>query len=112
MSINLSISLIVSPFYSIEKARCIARTFGVENEKVFWMEQCACHIKDSTGIKVFQTPTMTIVVGIDTLEMSITKRENDNPVVLSDAKGEVFRYNGEFRHLWDEINSISLDAPS
>jgi hypothetical protein len=88
----------------IEKARYIGRVYGVKDERTLQMERCACQIKDSTDVKVFQTPAMIIVVGTDTLEMSITRRENDNPVVVSRADGEVFRYHGEFRHLWDEIN--------
>jgi len=87
----------------IEVARFLARFEGVENEDVERMERCAYHIKKSTSTKVFQTPTMMIVAGNDTLELSITRRENDNPVIVSDALGVVFRYHGEFTHLWGEI---------
>lgn len=89
----------------IEKARFIGRTFGVENERIEAMARCACYIKDSTSTLMFQTPHMLIVVGVDTLEMSITKRINDNPVVVSDARGKVYRFHGEFVHVVDEIKA-------
>ena len=61
----------------IEGARFIARFAGVKNERVEQMERCACQISKSISTKVFQTPAMVIVAGDDTLELSITRREND-----------------------------------
>lgn len=90
----------------IEMARFIARFAGVENEDVDQMARCRCEISKSTSTKVFQTPAMLIVAGVDTLELSITKRENDNPVVVADAQGKVFRFHGEIAHISDELHSV------
>lgn len=90
----------------IEKARFIARTLGVFVEDEERMERCACHIKESKSTSVFRNEALKIMVGNDTLEMSITRRENNNPVVVSNAEGFVYRYHGEFTHLVDEINAI------
>jgi hypothetical protein len=94
----------------LKKARYLARIAGVENKDAERAARSACHIGKLTHVvKVFTTATMQIVVGMDTLELAITKRENDNPVVVSDARGEVFRVHGELDHLQDEIDALVWD---
>lgn len=42
---------------------------------------------------------VVIVRSLDSKAMVITKRENNNPVVGRDGKGDVYRFHGEWRDI-------------
>lgn len=90
----------------IEMARFIARFAGSYDSKDDTISRCSCVIKDSTKTLTFKTSKMSIIVGTDTLELCITKIENDNPVVVSDRTGDVYRFHGELAHLEEEIKDV------
>lgn len=92
----------------IETCRFILRTQGelVGKRSVNFYSS----YKGDSELLKYEDDEIIIVGAVYDLSLSITRKENNNPVVYAKSDGEIFRSHGEQSHLFDHVAIISLQS--
>ena len=94
----------------IDKCRQIVLEKGKFDEYEGMRAACACYIKhkDVPDSIFYGDDVIEIIAVQNTQEITITRKENGNPVACVRPYGTIIRWNGEARHLFEHVRNLGV----
>jgi len=96
------------PAEFIENCRLVANHLGETDERSLRLECISCHYRGSDNALAYEDYLVSILVDQDSPTLTVTRKENRNPVLHIDEDGVVYRSHGEQHYLYDHVYSLTL----
>lgn len=90
----------------IEFCRLILRINSVPCKLRYYSPHFHSQYKGDKHLRIYEDENIIIVGPQDTLALTITRKENNNPVVYVDESGNTFRHHGEYNKLKDHVRQL------